>query len=405
VPYRQLTAAQRSGLLEGDGGSWKSGFPGLARWFKWLESRAYKMHVRVLLSRYRKYIPCDACSSTRFKPEVLGFRLAGLTLPAFYALPVREARAFLSEACAGQKDRTLRQVLAECETRLATLEAVGLHYLTLDRSARSLSGGELQRVSLTSALSASLTGTMFVLDEPTVGLHPADVHALLPVVQNLAQADNVVIVIESDESFLRSADRVLELGPEAGPAGGQIVFDGPPRELAGRGTATARALEAPAVVGRARRKARGWLQLTAASGHNLKNVDLRVPLGALTCVTGVSGSGKSSLILETLVPAMAKQLGEAADPLPFASLNGVEALKALVFVDQAPLGRTSRGNPATYLGVWDALRKRFAKQPLALERGYTAGTFSFNVTGGRCEACKGEGAETVEMQFLSDVTF
>ena len=405
VPYRQLTAAQKRGLLEGDGGSWQSGFPGLARWFKWLESRAYKMHVRVLLSRYRKYIECGDCRGTRFKPEVLAYRVAGRTLPEFYALSVREARVFLQDSCGQQRDPTLRQVLTECDNRLSTLEAVGLHYLTLDRSARSLSGGELQRVSLTSALSAALTGTLFVLDEPTVGLHPADVHALLPVVQNLAQADNVVVVVESDPAFIRAADRVLELGPGAGPRGGRVVFDGTPAALRNAQTPTARALRERTGEARVRRKPSDVLQLTAASGNNLQSVDLSIPVGVLSCVTGVSGSGKSSLVLDTLVPAFAKRLGEVAEPLPFETLRGGEALKSLVFVDQAPLGRTSRGNPATYLGVWDVLRKRFAREPLAVERGYGPGTFSFNVPGGRCEACKGEGAETVEMQFLSDVTF
>ena len=405
VPYRQLTAAQKRGLLEGDGGSWQSGFPGLARWFKWLESRAYKMHVRVLLSRYRKYVECGACRGTRFKPEVLAYRVAGRTLPEFYALSVRDARRFLTDSCQPQRDPTLRQVLTECENRLATLEAVGLHYLTLDRSARSLSGGELQRVSLTSALSAALTGTLFVLDEPTVGLHPADVHALLPVVQNLAQADNVVVVVESDHAFIDAADRVLELGPGAGPNGGRVVFDGTPERLRKAQTATARALRERTGEKRERRKAQSFLQLTAASGNNLQRVDLRLPIGALSCVTGVSGSGKSSLVLDTLVPAFAQRTGDVAEPLPFEALKGGEELKSLVFVDQAPLGRTSRGNPATYLGVWDVLRKRFAKEALAVERGYGPGIFSFNVPGGRCEACKGEGAETVEMQFLSDVTF
>jgi excinuclease ABC subunit A len=404
-PYRQLTAAQRSGLIEGDGGSWRTGFPGLRRWFKWLESRAYKMHVRVLLARYRKYVECSACHGTRFKPDVLAFRVAKRTLPEFYALTVREAREFLDQAGAHGEDPALRQVLAECHTRLSTLDAVGLHYLSLDRSARSLSGGELQRVSLTSALSAALTGTLFVLDEPTVGLHPADVSALVPVVRGLAQADNIVVVIESDAAFVRAADRVVELGPHAGAQGGRVVFDGTPSELAQADTASARALRPAAAIGGIRREPRGWLRLLGASGNNLKQVDLEVPLGVLSCVTGVSGSGKSSLVLDTLAPALAQRLGEAAEPLPFARLEGAETVGSLVFVDQTPLGRSSRGNPATYLGVWDALRKRFAKQPLAVERGYTAGTFSFNVAGGRCEACKGEGAETVEMQFLSDVTF
>jgi excinuclease ABC subunit A len=405
VPYRQLSAAVKRGLREGDGGSWQSGFPGLARWFKWLESRAYKMHVRVLLSRYRKYIECPTCLGTRFRPEVLAYKVAGRTLPEFYALSVREARVFLDQASSGQRDPSLRQVLSECEGRLSTLEAVGLHYLTLDRSARTLSGGELQRVSLTSALSAALTGTLFVLDEPTVGLHPADVQALLPVVRNLAQADNVVVVVESDPAFIASADRVVELGPGAGPNGGGVVFDGAPHELESADTATARALRSSAHAGRERRKPQDFLSLTAATGNNLKQVDLDIPVGVLTCVTGVSGSGKSSLVLDTLVPAFARRLGEVADPLPFEKLRGGADLLSLVFVDQSPLGRTSRGNPATYLGVWDTLRKRFAREPLAIERGYTAGTFSFNVAGGRCEACKGEGAETVEMQFLSDITF
>jgi excinuclease ABC subunit A len=405
VPYRQLSAAAKRGLREGDGGSWQSGFPGLARWFKWLESRAYKMHVRVLLSRYRKYIECQTCQGTRFRPEVLAYRVSGKTLPEFYALSVREARVFLAQAGRGQRDPSLRQVLSECEGRLATLEAVGLHYLTLDRSARTLSGGELQRVSLTSALSAALTGTLFVLDEPTVGLHPADVQALLPVVQNLAQADNVVVVVESDPAFIASADRIVELGPAAGPGGGRVVFDGTPEALEAADTATARALRSTAHATRARRKPDGLLSLRGARGNNLQSVDLDIPVGVLTCVTGVSGSGKSSLVLDTLVPAFAKRMNEVAEPLPFDALSGGEGLASLVFVDQSPLGRTSRGNPATYLGVWDVLRKRFAKDPTAVERGYTAGTFSFNVAGGRCEACKGEGAETVEMQFLSDVTF
>jgi len=405
LPYRQLTAAQRAGLRDGDGGGWQHGFPGLARWFDWLNTRAYKMHVRVLLSRYRKYVECGDCKGTRFKPQVLAYRVAGRTLPEFYALSVREALGFVAELGKGKPHPTLRRVLDECLHRLQTLDAVGLHYLTLDRSARTLSGGELQRVSLTSALSAALTGTLFVLDEPTVGLHPADVDALLPVVTGLAHSDNVVVVVESDEGFLHAADRVLELGPGAGPEGGRIVFDGPGSRLVKADTASGRALRRTPPERVQRREPRGQLRLTAASGNNLKQVDLAIPIGVLTCVTGVSGSGKSSLVLDTLVPAFAKRLGEAAEPLPFGALRGGEELRSLVFVDQAPLGRTSRGNPATYLGVWDALRKRLAKEPLAVERGYTAGTFSFNVAGGRCEACRGEGAETVEMQFLSDVTF
>ena len=409
VPYGKLTKAQTSSLIEGDGGNWRTGFPGLRRWFKWMETRAYKMHVRVLLSRYRKYIECEACKGTRFKPEVLAYRLRGLTLPEFYALSVREAHAFLTPLSEQTgRDPSLTQILSECRLRLSTLDAVGLHYLTLDRAARTLSGGELQRVSLTSALGASLTGTLFVLDEPTVGLHPADVATLLPVVRQLARADNVVIVIESDEHFLREADRVIELGPGAGERGGEVVFDGTSSDYASRRAPLDRAYAAamPQLLLPDVPLKRAQLTLRGASGNNLKNVRLDVPLRALTCVTGVSGSGKSSLVLDTLVPAVQQALGDSSVPvLPFEELTGHEAVKSVVFVDQAPLGRTSRGNPATYLGAWELFRKHFARQPRAVEREYSSGTFSFNVPGGRCEACKGEGAETVEMQFLSDVTF
>ncbi|HEX7479897.1 MAG TPA: excinuclease ABC subunit A, partial [Polyangiales bacterium] len=270
IPYGELSEAQRQGLIEGDGGGWQKGYPGLRRWFKWLESRAYKMHVRVMLSRYRKYVECGSCAGTRFKPEVLGYRVAGRTLPEFYGLTVSEARALVAQLlAAAPSDPSHAQVLRECVSRLQTLQAVGLGYLTLDRAARTLSGGELQRVSLTSALGASLTGTLFVLDEPTVGLHPADVAQLLPVVRGLSHSDNVVVVVESDESFVRGADRVIELGPGAGEAGGQIVFDGAPAALQSADTATARALHGAALVRTTARPQRGTLRLQGASGNNL----------------------------------------------------------------------------------------------------------------------------------------
>ncbi|HMI93716.1 MAG TPA: excinuclease ABC subunit A, partial [Polyangiales bacterium] len=376
--------------------------------FAWLETRAYKMHVRVLLARYRSYDPCPACKGLRFKPEVLGYRVAGVTLPELYAREVSATREFVQQRLAhAGGNAALARVLAECDARLGTLCDVGLGYLTLERSARSLSGGELQRVTLATALDSRLTGTLFVLDEPTIGLHPADVERLLPVVRRLTAGGNIAVVVESDERFLAAADRVLELGPGAGRDGGTIVFDGPPSALALADTPTGRALRAgPARSAASRRGGRGELVLRGASGHNLRDVELRVPLGALTCVTGVSGSGKSSLVIETLVPALQRSLGQnAGASLPYAKLLGVQGLRQAVVVDQTPLGRTSRGNVATYLGAWDALRKRLAQTPLARERGYKPGAFSFNVAGGRCEACKGEGSETVEMQFLADVRF
>ncbi len=408
VPIGTLSEAQIASLIEGDGGNWRSGYPGLRRWFAWLETRAYKMHVRVLLARYRSYDPCAACGGQRFKPEVRGWKLAGLTLPELYGREVSAALAFIEQREAEAGGRLpLARVLQECRARLQTLRDVGLGYLTLERSARSLSGGELQRVSLATALDSRLTGTLFVLDEPTVGLHPADVARLLPVVRRLTSGGNIALVVESEQSFIEGADRVIELGPGAGEAGGRIVLDAEPGALRRAETSTARWLRARAGRGlREPRAGRGELLLRGARGNNLRDVTLRIPLQALSCVTGVSGSGKSSLVVDTLVPAVARVLGQAGpQALPFESLRGAEVLQRVVLVDQAPLGRTSRGNPATYLACWDALRKRLAATPLARERGYKPGMFSFNVAGGRCEACKGEGAETVEMQFLADVRF
>ncbi|MBX3270101.1 MAG: excinuclease ABC subunit UvrA [Sandaracinaceae bacterium] len=409
VAFERLDERARAWVVDGDGGpgDWPERWVGLRRWFKWLETRAYKMHVRVLLARYRSYDECPDCRGARLTPESLAWKVGGRSVADFFRMSAAEARAFV-EACPAP-DAATALLVREVGARLATLCEVGLGYLTLDRASRTLSGGEVQRVALTGALGASLTGAMFVLDEPTVGLHPADVERLAKVVRRLAGADNTVLVVEHDEHVIRAADRVIELGPGAGEAGGRVVFDGPPARLARAKTATGRALAARAEAppGAPRSVSTEHVVLRGASGHNLRGVDVAIPVGAITCVTGVSGSGKSSLIVETLVPAALRALGRSSErvPLPHGSIEGVRALGAVVHVDQSPLGRTSRGNPATYLGVWDALRKRFASQPLAKQRGYLPGHFSFNAAGGRCEACAGEGAETVEMQFLADVTF
>ncbi len=407
VPYKKLSAAQRKWLKEGDEEGWPHGWGGLAGWFRWLETRAYKMHVRVLLSRYRKYDPCQSCHGTRFKEAARGYRLGGLTISDFHALSVQDAGAFvdqLSPEVAG--DPAAELLLRELSSRLSTLSDVGLGHLTLDRAGNTLSGGETQRVALSTALGASLSSAMFVLDEPTVGLHPSDVARLTRVVRRLADAGNLVIVVEHDPQFIAVADRVIELGPGAGAQGGQVVFDGPPARLLAGDTVTARALRDAGPERARERPSRGVLRLIGASGNNLKDVELHIEKGLFTCITGASGSGKSSLVRGTLSPALARALGARdARPLRYLKLEGAKDISGVVQVDQAPLGRTSRGNPATYVGAWDVLRKRFAAEPLAKERGYTAGTFSFNVEGGRCEACKGQGYETVEMQFLADVSF
>ncbi|MET0344073.1 MAG: excinuclease ABC subunit UvrA [Polyangiales bacterium] len=411
VPVKKLSTAHRKWLLEGDDEGWPDGWWGLEGWFRWLESRTYKMHVRVLLSRYRRYDVCTTCQGTRFKPASLAYRLRtpdgeARSIADFFALGVTEAAQLIAGILPAPGDGAAELLLRELSTRLATLDEVGLGYLSLDRAGNTLSGGETQRVSLSTALGASLSSAMFVLDEPTVGLHPSDVGKLCKVIRRLADAGNLVLVVEHDPQLIAMADRVIELGPGAGAAGGQLVFDGPPDALLAADTATARALVRTAPAARPVRAGRGTLVLRGACGNNLRGVDLTLDKGRFTCVTGLSGSGKSSLVLETLVPAVRRALGErAARPLAHDALEGADDIASVVHVDQGPLGRTSRGNPATYVGAWDVLRKRFAAEPLAKERGYTGGTFSFNVEGGRCEACKGQGFETVEMQFLADVSF
>ena len=407
-PLVDWTAKEIDWLIGGDELGYPKGWWGIRSWFKWMESRAYKMHVRVFLSRYRKYERCGDCQGTRLKPEALAWHIDGLSLPELYALPASDALAFLEKQEARfTADAGAALLWREALGRLRALHDVGLGYLSLDRTSRTLSGGETQRVALTSALGATLNGAMFVLDEPTVGLHPRDVERLLGVVRALSKDENVAVVVEHDPEMIMGADRVIELGPGAGENGGQIVFDGTPKALRRAKTATGAALGSNGPLSRPRRKAKGWIKVGGASGHNLRTVDAAFPLGVMTCVTGVSGSGKSSLVLETLLPAVQRQLGVKSEsaPLPHQRMTGMGSLSGVVGVDQAPLGRTSRGNASTYLKIWEAFRKRFTQQPLAKERGYKPGFFSFNVAGGRCEACRGDGAETVEMQFLADVVF
>ena len=407
-PLRDWSPEQLEWLLDGDAAGYPKGWWGIRSWFKWMESRAYKMHVRVFLSRYRKYETCADCNGTRLKAEALAWHIDGVSLPELYSLPASDALSFLEK----QEVRFIGDPGAallwrEALGRLRALHDVGLGYLSLDRTSRTLSGGETQRVALTSALGATLNGAMFVLDEPTVGLHPRDVERLLGVVRALSKDENVAVVVEHDPEMILGADRVVELGPGAGENGGQIVFDGTPAALRKAKTATGKALTSGGIVTRARRQPRGWMEVTGASGHNLRSVNASFPLGVMTCVTGVSGSGKSSLVLETLLPIVQRHLGVKSEgaPLEYEAVTGLDSFNGVVGVDQAPLGRTSRGNAATYLKIWDTFRKRFTQQPLAKERGYKPGFFSFNVSGGRCEACRGDGAETVEMQFLADVVF
>ena len=402
TPWGALAAEEKRAVLEGEG-SWTRGkYPGVKLWFEWLETKSYKMHVRVMLSRFRSYDPCAVCAGKRLSPAALGYHVDGLDLGDWHALELREARARLDrlETVSGQGALAKQELAA----RLAYLERVGLGYLTLDRQARTLSGGEAQRVSLTAALGSSLTGALFVLDEPTVGLHPTDLAPLIEAVRELAERGNAVVVVEHDPWVIAAADRVLELGPGGGHEGGALVFDGTPSAAKKARGATAKAL-APIAIAQPKQLAGPWLHIRGVQANNLRDVDVRVPLGALVAVCGPSGSGKSTLVEAVLYRAIARARGETDVELPgtHAGIDGAESITRVVLVDQSPLGRTSRGNAATYSDCWSRFRQLFALEPAAVLRGLGASHFSFNVAAGRCETCSGEGAETVEMQFLADV--
>ena len=407
VPWQKLTAEQQRLVLDGDG-AWAGGkFPGVRGWFRWLETKAYKMHVRVMLARYRSYDRCAKCDGARLNEVARSYHVGKLNLAEWHGLEIHRARGHL-EALA---TRTKQGELARTElcTRLEYLERVGLGYLTLERQARTLSGGEGQRVTLTAALGTSLHNALFVLDEPTVGLHASDVERLCGMFRELADRGNCVVIVEHDPVVLKNADRIVELGPGSGAAGGFIVADGPPAALLASDTATARALRPAPPRKRAAaagpRKSRGALSVRGACANNLNDVDAEIPLGVVTAVTGPSGSGKSTLAVGIVYRALARHLGSFDNPLPgeHESITGLGAVKSVELVDQSPLGRTSRGNAATYTGAWNRIRTLFAAEPAAEARDFGPAHFSFNVDGGRCEACAGEGAETVEMQFLADV--
>ena len=421
VPVRDLSPEHRHWLLEGDDTwkSWESSWPrkwyGVRRFFEWLETKAYKMHIRVLLSRYRSYTECPACHGARLKPEALLWRLgavdAGLAVHQLMALPISKVRRFIDTLeLPAPLDEATELLLGEIRGRLDYLDRVGLSYLTLDRQSRTLSGGEVQRINLTTALGTSLVNTLFVLDEPSIGLHPRDIDRILGVMTRLRDAGNTLVVVEHDPQVMLAADRLLDIGPGPGERGGRIVADATPAAIA----ANPDSLTGAYLAGRKRVDAgRGArpvredgpaLILRGAAQHNLRGIDVRFPLGSLVCVSGVSGSGKSSLIQDVLYPALARHFGVSGEaPGEHTGLDGVERLRGVVMVDQSPIGKSARSTPVSHVGAWDAIRKQFAALPDARARGYTPGTFSFNAGNGRCPTCTGSGFEHVEMQFLSDV--
>ena len=406
VPWFDLTAAQQAFVLEGSGS-----FSGVYGFFRLMERKKYKLHVRVMLSKYRGYARCPECKGERLRAEARAVLLDGRNICQAAALTIAAAHQFFSAlTLTREQEEIAGSILKEVQQRLRFLDAVGLDYLTLDRLASTLSGGEAQRIQLATSLGSQLVGALYVLDEPSIGLHTRDTEKLIRILENLRDLGNTILVVEHDPDVLRSADYLMDLGPGAGEYGGKLLAAGTVKEvernpdsLTGRYLSGALTIPVPT---RRREPGREKLVLRGARIHNLRGVDVEIPLGLLVCVTGVSGSGKSTLVHQVLYRAIAHALGqtEGGDPTGlYRELTGVERLNDIVLVDQNPIGRTPRSNPVTYIKAFDSIRELFASQPEAERRGYGAGHFSFNVPGGRCDVCEGDGTVTVEMQFLADV--
>ncbi len=405
LPWQDLSEEHKRLVVEGDG----EDFVGVRGFFDWLERKKYKVHVRVFLSRYRGYQTCPDCQGTRLRREARAVRVGGRTIDEVSALTTHQARDFFAALDLQPQDAAIAdKVLTEIRRRLGFLSDVGLEYLTLDRLSSTLSGGEAQRINLATSLGASLVGTLYVLDEPSIGLHPRDNQRLIAILRQLRDQGNTVIVVEHDADMIAVADHVVDMGLGAGEHGGRVIYSGPlaglitdPRSLTAKYLRDELQIPVPA----ARRKGTPQrLRLVGAREHNLKDVDVEIPLNTLTCITGVSGSGKSTLVHDVLYAALKRGKGDWDRKVGFhRRLEGAEFLTDVVLVDQTPIGRTPRSNPVTYLKAFDPIRELLAATKDARSRGLTASHFSFNVPGGRCEACQGEGEVKVEMQFLADV--
>jgi excinuclease ABC subunit A len=405
VPWSQLTEAERRFVIDGDGGSYE----GVKGFFRWLERKKYKVHVRVFLSRYRGYLTCPDCGGARLRREARDVQVGGRTIDVVCALTVRDADRFFADLGLSVKETAIAdKVLREIRKRLGFLRDVGLDYLTLDRLSSTLSGGESQRINLATSLGSALVDTLYVLDEPSIGLHSRDNERLIAILRQLRDQGNTVLVVEHDADMIRVADTIVDMGLGAGEQGGRVIYCGSlegllqePRSLTAKYLRDELAIPVPAIR---RKPTNQKLRVLGASEHNLKDIDLEIPLGLLACVTGVSGSGKSTLVHNVIYAALKKAKGEWDRRVgTHRKLEGAEFITDVVLVDQAPIGRTPRSNPVTYLKAFDPVRELFAATKDARSRGLTASHFSFNVPGGRCEACEGEGVVKVEMQFLADV--
>jgi excinuclease ABC subunit A len=404
APFGELPKAEQRAIIEG-----KGHWAGVRGFFEWLETKKYKLHIRVFLSRYRGYTLCPDCNGGRLRQEARDVRVGGRTLPEVCALSIKDAATFfetleLSTEQAAISDR----VLYEVRRRLRFLVDVGLDYLTLDRLASTLSGGEAQRIQLATNLGSSLVGALYVLDEPSIGLHPRDSERLIRLLHNLRDIGNTVLVVEHDAEMMRASDHILDIGPAAGELGGQVIYEGDFEHLlTDKASLTARYLRGEVEIKSPKQRRtphKRRLNVHDASEHNLKNIDVDIPLDMLVCVTGVSGSGKSTLIHDCIYAGLKKQRGDWQGHVGgFQKLEGGQFVDDVILVDQSPIGRTPRSNPVTYIKVYDAIREAFSQTREAQAHGFDPSFFSFNVPGGRCEVCQGDGTVTVEMQFLADV--
>ena len=402
-PYFELTQEQKDLIWEGN-----SYFEGLNSFFEYLESKAYKIQNRVMLSRYRGKTKCSVCKGKRLRPEVNYVKIGGATITDLVEKPIDKVREFFKNLELNEYDTQIaKRLLLEINNRLQFLSNVGLNYLNLNRKSNSLSGGESQRINLATSLGSSLVGSMYILDEPSIGLHPRDTKKLIEVLKDLRDIGNTVIVVEHDEDIMREADEIIDIGPEAGTHGGEVMATGTFEKILKSNSLTSKYLNGTMriEVPEKRRTSKQFVKITGARENNLKNIDVVFPLGVFTAVTGVSGSGKSTLIKTILYPALQKSIGGYGEKAgQFTDISGEYAnTKSIEFVDQNPIGRSSRSNPVTYIKAYDDIRNLFANQKLSVIRGYKAKHFSFNVDGGRCETCKGEGEVTIEMQFMADV--